>query len=73
MMCFLQLKVKKMMVIILLLNRLKEKHHLAIVNKIQNRININRQIKVKDTLKFLTEVSKIYRKVIDTKIICNYR
>ena len=47
----------------------KRKASLAIVNKIHNNINYNRQIKVNDTLKFLTEVSKIYRGVIDTKII----
>ena len=47
----------------------KRKASLAIVNKIQNRIKSNRQIKVKDTLKYLTEVSKIFRKVIDTKIV----
>ena len=39
----------------------KRKASLAIVNKIQNNINYNRQIKVKNTLKFLTEVSKIYK------------
>jgi murE/murF fusion protein len=47
----------------------QRKASLAIVNKIQNKLNNNRQIKVKNTLKFLTEFSKIYRKNIDTKII----
>ena len=47
----------------------KRKASLAIVNKIQNKLNNNPQIKVKNTLKFLTDVSKIYRKNIDTKII----
>ena len=41
----------------------------AIVNKVQNNLNIKRQIKVKDTLKFLTDISKIFRKNLDTKII----
>jgi len=47
----------------------KRNASLAIVNKIQNKLKINRQIKVKNTLKFLTDVSKIYRKGIDAKII----
>ncbi|MDC0352792.1 UDP-N-acetylmuramoyl-L-alanyl-D-glutamate--2,6-diaminopimelate ligase [Candidatus Pelagibacter sp.] len=47
----------------------KRNASLAIVNKIQNKLNNNRQIKVKNTLKFLTDVSKIYRKGIDAKII----
>jgi len=47
----------------------KRKASLAIVNKIQNRLNTRRQIKVKNTLSFLTEVSKIFRKNIDTNII----
>ena len=47
----------------------KKKASLAIVNKIQNNIDIRRQIKVKNTLKFLTNVSKLYRKNISTKII----
>ena len=42
---------------------------LAIVNKIQTNINKNRQIKVQNSLKFLTESSKIFRKNINTKII----
>ena len=47
----------------------KKKASLAIVNKIQNKLKINRQIKVKNTLKFLTDTSKIFRENIDTKII----
>ena len=47
----------------------KRKASLAVVNKIQNKINSGRQIKVKNTLKFLTDVSKVFRKGIDTKII----
>ncbi len=45
------------------------KASLAVVNKIQNKLNISRQIKVKDTLKFLTDISKTFRKSIDTNII----
>ena len=47
---------------------LKKKASLAIVNKL-NKNNISRQVKIKDSLKFLTESSKIFRKNIDTKII----
>ncbi len=47
----------------------KRKASLAVVNKIQNKINKSRQIKVKNTLKFLTDISKTYRKSIDTNII----
>ncbi len=47
----------------------KNKASLAIVNKLQKKLNLNRQIKVRDTLKFLTETSKIFRRNIDTKII----
>ena len=47
----------------------KRKASLAVVNKIQNKSNSGRQIKVKNTLKFLTDVSKVFRKGIDTKII----
>ncbi len=48
---------------------LKKKASIAIVNKIQDKISINRQIKVKNTLKFLTNISKIFRKNINTHII----
>ncbi len=45
------------------------KASLAIVNKIQNKLNKSRQIKVKNTLKFLTDISKNFRKSIDTNIV----
>ena len=48
---------------------LKKKASMAIVNKIQKNLNNKRQIKVRDTLKFLTDTSKIFRKNINTKII----
>ena len=38
----------------------KRKASLAIVNKIQNKLNNNRQIKVKNTLKFLTEIGRAH-------------
>ena len=47
----------------------KKKASLAIVNKINKKNDITRQIKVKNSLKFLTESSKIFRKNINTKII----
>ncbi len=47
----------------------KRKASLAVVNKIQNKLNKSRQIKVKNTLKFLTDISKTFRKSIDTNII----
>ena len=47
----------------------KRKASIAIVNKIQNNLSIKRQIKVKDTLKFLTDTSIIFRKNLNTKII----
>ena len=46
-----------------------KKASLAIVNKISKNNNISRQIKIKDSLKFLTESSKIFRENINTKII----
>jgi len=45
------------------------KASLAVVNKIQNKLNKSRQIKVKNTLRFLTDISKTFRKSIDTNII----
>ncbi len=42
---------------------------IAIVNKVQNNLDNKRQVLVKDSLKFLTETSKILRKNINTKII----
>ncbi len=47
----------------------KKKASLAVVNKIQKNLNIHRQVKVKDTLKFLSLLSKNFRKNISTKII----
>ena len=47
----------------------KRRASLAIVNRLQNNLNKRRQIKVKDTLKFLTDTSKILRKNINAKII----
>jgi MurE/MurF fusion protein len=47
----------------------KRKASLAVVNKIQNKINKESQIKVKNTLKFLTYISKVFRRNIDTKVI----
>ena len=47
----------------------KKKASLAIVNKISKKNNISRQIKVNDTLKFLTQGSKIFREIINSKII----
>ena len=47
----------------------KRKASVAIVNRIQNNLNKRPQIKVKNTLKFLTDTSKILRKNINTKII----
>ncbi len=45
------------------------KASLAVVNRFQNNLNKSRQIKVKNTLKFLTDTSKTFRKSIDTNII----
>ncbi len=45
------------------------KASLAVVNRFQNNLNKSRQIKVKNTLKFLTDISKTFRKSIDTNII----
>ena len=42
---------------------------IAVVNKIQKNLILKPQIKVKNSLKFLTSVSKIFRENIDTKII----
>ncbi len=42
---------------------------LAVVNKIQNKLDKSRQIKVNNTLKFLTDISKTFRKSIDTNIV----
>ena len=47
----------------------KRKASVAIVNRLQIDSNIKRQIKVKDTLKFLTQISQIFRTNLKTKII----
>ena len=47
----------------------KKKASIAVVNKIKKNINISHQIKVKDSLKFLTKSSELYRENIKTKII----
>ncbi|MDC3173776.1 UDP-N-acetylmuramoyl-L-alanyl-D-glutamate--2,6-diaminopimelate ligase [Candidatus Pelagibacter sp.] len=47
----------------------KRKASLVVVNNFQNKFNPKRQIKVKNTLRFLTHVSKIFRNSIDTNII----
>ena len=47
----------------------KNKASLAIVNKINKNNNAKRQIKVQNTLKFLTKNSIIFRQNINTKII----
>ena len=46
-----------------------KKASIAIVNTINKYSNSKHQIKVKDTLKFLTKSSKVYRQNINTKII----
>ena len=47
----------------------KNKASIAIVNRIQKKFQVDRQIKVSNTLKFLTNVSKIFRTNINTNII----
>jgi MurE/MurF fusion protein len=47
----------------------RKKASLALVNKISKKSNITRQIKINDSLKFLTASSKIFRENIDTQII----
>ena len=47
----------------------KKKASVVIVNKFNKKYNINRQVKVKNTLNFLTETAKIFRKNISTNII----
>ncbi len=48
---------------------LKKKASIAVVNKIKKKLDFKKQIKVIDTLKFLTETSTIFRENIDAKII----
>ena len=47
----------------------KKKSSLAIVNDIDNKLPLSKQIKVKDTLDFLTTCSKYLRENLDAKII----
>ena len=47
----------------------KQKASLAIVNEINKSNNIERQVKIKNSLKFLTEISKTFRENINVKII----
>ena len=47
----------------------KKKASLAVVNKVQKNLNKKRQILTRNSLKFLTDTSKILRKNINTKII----
>ncbi len=47
----------------------KNKASLVVVNKIQNKFDSKRQIKVRNTLRFMTEISKIFRQNINTNII----
>jgi murE/murF fusion protein len=46
-----------------------KKASIAIVNKISKKNNLKHQIKVRDSLNFLTQSSKVYRENINTKII----
>ena len=48
---------------------LKNRASLAIVSRIQKNLDIRRQIKVIDTLKFLTNASKILRRNLNSKIV----
>ena len=48
---------------------LKRQASIAVVNRVQKDLNSRRQVKVKDTLKFLTQISKIFRTNLNTKII----
>ena len=47
----------------------KNKASIVVLNRVKNKFEINKQIKVKDTLKFLTDTAKIFRASISTKII----
>ena len=48
---------------------LKKKASIVVVNKIKKKLDNKKQIKVMDSLKFLTETSTIFRENIDAKII----
>ena len=52
-----------------LADALNKKASLVVVNKTQGNIKSSRQIKVKDTLNFLTDISQEYRKNLKTKLI----
>ena len=52
-----------------LADALNKKASLVVVSKTQRNIKSSRQIKVKDTLNFLTDISQEYRKNINTKLI----
>ena len=47
----------------------KNKASAVVLNRVQGKFELNKQIKVKDTLKFLTEAAKIFRSNINSKII----
>ncbi len=47
----------------------KKKSSLAIVNKVNKTFDLSKQIKVDNTIKFLTECANIYRDNLDSKII----
>ena len=48
---------------------IKKKSSLVITNKINKKLPLNKQVKVKDSLKFLTECAAFYRETLDTNII----
>ncbi len=48
---------------------LKKKASIVVVNKVKKKLDYKKQIKVTDSLKFLTETSTIFRENIDAKII----
>ena len=47
----------------------RKKASLAVVSRVQKNLDIKRQIKTRDSLKFLTDASKILRRNLNTKII----
>ena len=66
---FLQLKEKKKDGNKFVNHAFKNKASIAVVNRIQKKFQVNRQIKVGNTLKFLTNFSKIFRTNISTNLI----
>ncbi len=48
---------------------IKKKSSLVITNKINKKLPFNKQVKVNDPLKFLTECAAFYRETLDTNII----